>query len=155
MRNFYWCYICLLHILCVIDFLGQQLGLTYLGEMALSIFGKWFALPPKNSGAKISGFYWKTLAPCFGERNFFFLLPQQNVLFVQNEGGGVEENFFLYRFAWRFRITPLGMTSGFVLFYIHLNRALVGGEGAKGAMAPLWEFGKWKGPLQNIFQTLH
>ena len=57
-----------LRILFVIDFSGQQLSLTYLGRKRngttyLASLANGFALmphnemPPKNSGAKISGFY--------------------------------------------------------------------------------------------------
>ena len=123
-----------LRILFVIDFSGQQLSLTYLGRkrngtILLSIFGKWFCfdashneMPPKNSGAKISGFYWKTMAPpalVKKEKKIFLLLPQQMFFLCKIRASGRGKTFFLYWFAWRFRITPLGMTSGFS--YLYLN----------------------------------
>ena len=122
-----------LRILFVIDFSGQQLSLTYLGRKRngttyLASLANGFALmphnemPPKNSGAKISGFYWKTMAPpalVKKEKKIFLLLPQQMFFLCKIRASGRGKTFFLYWFAWRFRITPLGMTSGFS--YLYLN----------------------------------
>ena len=98
-----------LRILFVIDFSGQQLSLTYLGRkrngtILLSIFGKWFCfdathneMPPKNSGAKISGFYWKTMAPpalVKKEKKIFLLLPQQMFFLCKIRASGRGKTFF-------------------------------------------------------------
>ena len=100
-----------LRILFVIDFSGQQLSLTYLGRKRngttyLASLANGFALmlhnlhnemPPKNSGAKISGFYWKTMAPpalVKKEKKIFLLLPQQMFFLCKIRASGRGKTFF-------------------------------------------------------------
>ena len=54
-------------------------------------------MPPKNSGAKISGFYWKTMAPpalVKKEKKIFLLLPQQMFFLCKIRASGRGKTFF-------------------------------------------------------------